>query len=197
MMRTTMVSTFFTTAEFAFKARISAESKEDVNTIDKIIIAAEVDFILQLAMKDKDIDAICRQSRFDPHWQNAWRKMGVNPSEFYGANADAFHENLPMKTVSCLDLLKGDQIYRKYRLVVDNNSEMKAEIYLLAKSYLEEAAAYGCYFALNALCTNGLKQMKELLTPVTRQAMTRRYIRMLRNGCVKKLFLRTQPSHCI
>jgi hypothetical protein len=167
-MRRTIVPQSLTEHELAFKASIcpnpAGNTLINTQTVPDIVTKADVDFLLQLVIKDKEVDAVCKQSQFDEHWRNVWRQQGLNPSELLGFNKDPVHENLPLITVSCLDLLKGDLIYQKYRSLFENN-DMKTENYLLAKSYLEEAAGYGSYFALNALCTNGLKQIKKTTSP--------------------------------
>ena len=179
-MRTAFVPQALTSDESSFKGRILvsyAESKDDDRgKIHAAICEAEVDFVLQLTTKDSFVDAICRQPRFDPHWQNVWRAMGLNPSEFSVENKDSLHENLPLTTVSCLDLLKGDYVYRKYRSLIDEAEEMTPETYKMAKAYLEESAGYGCYFALNALCTNGLKQLKDMDVSADRQLVAQKIL---------------------
>jgi hypothetical protein len=119
-MRTTNVLRSLTAAESSFKEHIQAmqfETKEDnTENIYHAIVTAKGDFLLELAMIDPDIDKICKHAKFDSHWKNAWRQMGLNPSEFHAINKDPLHENLPIVTVSCLDLLKGDYIYQNTNL---------------------------------------------------------------------------------
>jgi hypothetical protein len=178
-MRTTIVPQALTADELAYKQTIyanPAESKSiNENIITNIIAATNVDFLLNLAIKDRDIDAVCKQVQFELHWRNVWRQLGLNPAEFARSNGDVLHENLPLITVPVLDLLKGDLIYQKYRLLADGG-EMKVENYLQAKAYLEEAADYGCYFALNALCTNGLQQLKQMPSAAERQELAEKIL---------------------
>ncbi|KTD34024.1 DUF5630 domain-containing protein [Legionella israelensis] len=128
------------------------------------IVRYDTEVLLKLAIVNPEIDALCRSPELDDYWQELWRQAGENPSKKESGSQVATQEYLPMSTVSCLDLLKGLYLYEAYQSLLEKE-EMTEQLIEDAKDYLYSSAEHGCFFALNALCVNGLALLKSRFDP--------------------------------
>jgi hypothetical protein len=149
------------TLEFTIcnKIRASYAGENSVQDLSTIFETTDLALIVQLAISDATMDAIFQEKRFKSFWDAQWSQCGLNPTSRLNSELP-IHEYAPLKTVSSFDLLKGFVVYQAYRDLVSNRV-MTAGLYATAKEYLELSASFGSYFALNALCVNGLKLLKK------------------------------------
>lgn len=117
--------------------------------------------LIKLAIVNNKIDAICKSPQFDEIWELQWRRSYTPDRHDYEHKADHTHEYDPIPTCSCLNLLKGLYIYNAYHDLV-TGKEITQELRTDAKAYLKRAAEFGCFYALNALCVNGLHIARKL-----------------------------------
>jgi hypothetical protein len=143
----------------------------DAPELYDLIVGADLTTILNLAIDDEKIDAVCKQTRFAKHWELKWQQCEVYFA--YEINENDCHENVVIPTLSCFELLKGRSVYQDYRKLVDNQ-EMTTEVFSSAKEFLELSASLGCFYALTALCVNGLQLLKDAsMEPSTRAMLAK------------------------
>lgn len=128
------------------------------------IIRYKVPLLLKLAIVNPEINKICNAPELNDYWSELWRKSGLNPNEQAEKNHKSVQEYLPMPTISCLDLLKGHFLYEAYQAMIQKK-EISDELVKEAAEYLSRSAEYGSYFALNALCKNGLALLESEFDP--------------------------------
>ena len=138
------------------KARLISEF--EVDSLDSLIFhnitEMSLDTTLKMAFADPEFNQVCMLPGFENLWEQQWRQCGpLVPIPI---------EYLPMRTVSCFDLLKGLFVYEGYRKLLKEKDTLSVEVIFEAEKYLTLAADCGCFFALNALCVEGLKQLPTL-----------------------------------
>lgn len=144
----------------ALMAKSTGEAKEDPSQqLRKLICRLDAAVIIRLAIASTDIQRFCEADLFKNHWEDLWRQSGMNPRELALVNHEPIRENQPIRTLSCFALLKSFYIYQGYRRLTKEN-EMSDEIYEQAKEYLKLSAHFGCFQALNVLCIEGLKLLR-------------------------------------
>ncbi|WP_158618889.1 DUF5630 domain-containing protein [Legionella qingyii] len=135
---------------------LSLKKRLDPDFFSQIIENSDHEVLFKLAMNNTEIDAICKAPEFKWYWEEIWRLCGVNPKENAALNHEPVHEYQPMPTVSsCFELLKGLYLYENYRKFF-KDMEHTQKCYDDAEEFLAASGSYGCFFALNALCTGGL-----------------------------------------
>lgn len=145
-------------------ARLLLESIQEnrLDIIRSIILNPEYSStILKLGIINKTINTFLADKEFEPYWQNLWRLCGVNPKEAALENNQAIHENLPLITVSCYQLVKTHFCYEAYRKLTDNGINESSPRGGMLIAILNAAALEGSFFASNAFCTNGLRLFLE------------------------------------
>ncbi|MGQ3890335.1 DUF5630 domain-containing protein [Legionella sp. CNM-1927-20] len=133
---------------------------EITDKLYSIIINAPESSLFKIALIYPLINQICQQSMFDDYWESLWRQCGSGLQEEAKNNQDTRHENVPMPTLSCLDLLKGLFVYQVYCDLI-KDKEMTPTLFDEAAEYLKLAGQIGCFFALNELCIEGLKLLSK------------------------------------
>lgn len=117
----------------------------------KIITHMNEEILFKLAMQNKQIDELCKESLLSKHWEKLWRDSGTILSS---------KEYCPLKTVNCFDLLKGLYLFEQYRQLLSHQTSSKVELSVL-KEYLTLSAEFGCFFALKTLCNEGVKLLQQ------------------------------------
>lgn len=129
--------------------------------LHNILTKYDTDLLLKLAISDPQFDLLCKLPVFEAHWVELWRQCGINPREEARTNHQPVQEYVPMATVpSCFDLLKGYYLYTIYRNLVDDEQKLTKEQRKDAQELLQASADCGCFFAINALCKNGLLSLR-------------------------------------
>ncbi|WP_133135320.1 DUF5630 domain-containing protein [Legionella rowbothamii] len=130
--------------------------------IEALIKEYDTEIIFKLALTNSEFNEVCKSPNLEPHWINLWRLCGTNPREEAEENNEPIQEFSPMLTVSsCFELLKGYYLYQRYLTLVDMEGDLSEEELTDAKKLLLASADCGCFFAMNALCREGLLTLKE------------------------------------
>lgn len=122
--------------------------------LEKFITSTDDGIILKLAIINPQIDRICQAPVFDSYWKKLWQQCGTNPDL---STSEPVHQYAPIPTLSCLQQLKGLYLYQLYLELTKKGETLSADECQNANEYLALSAHYGCFFALNALCDQGLK----------------------------------------
>ncbi|MDR3476416.1 MAG: DUF5630 domain-containing protein [Gammaproteobacteria bacterium] len=129
------------------------------NHIDSYIINTDLATLIRIVVRYPEINAICESPQFAGYWQDLWSQCGLKPAETQHENKPTVHQYDPMPTVSCFTLLKGLYLYKGYQNVFAEITDWTPELRADAREYLEMAAKFGCFFAINLLCEEGLKSL--------------------------------------
>lgn len=127
---------------------------KSANSVELYRFIVKIDLILliKLALIYPEIDIACKSSMLSSHWDIIWKASGKKMT----AKEKKPIEFAPMSNISSFDLLKGLLLHQTYRTMVDSK-EISPTLFADAKEFLELSAKQGCFFALNALCQEGLK----------------------------------------
>lgn len=138
---------------------ISGLSNEDKPEVLNMLKSTDEGILLKLAVINPEIDEMCKVAELGSYWEALWYRCGVNPEGEFSV-LEPPHAYLPMPTLSCFELLKGLYIYQLYR-----NSAANSESDLNELAFLILSANLGCFFALNALCREGIKKINKEFDP--------------------------------
>lgn len=148
------------------QAEILAQLKEEksgqiivTDELIKVLTNTDLTTLLKLAITNKKIDALCKLAVFDANWEKQWRHS-FTPAKDEAEHKKPTHEYQPIATRTCFDLLKGQHIYNAYQDLIHGKT-VTPELIKEAEAYLKLSAEYGCFYALNALCVNGLHLIHE------------------------------------
>ncbi|WP_058535204.1 DUF5630 domain-containing protein [Legionella saoudiensis] len=140
-----------------------SNKEKNPRLIEALIEEYDTEVLFKLAFADPEFDALCKSPNLEPHWVNLWRLCGTNPREEAEENHKPIQEYSPMFTVSsCFELLKGYYLYQAYLSLIEEAGDELSEAELEeAKKLLMAAADCGSFFAMNALCREGLLRLKK------------------------------------
>lgn len=139
---------------------LAYNSPEDKTPLLEKILECKEDSLFKIALQNPRVDRLLQSTDLNKYWNDLWRRAGVNPAGCQHNSAKPLHEYQPMATISSFNLLKSLFVYEGYRKLI-NTEKMSQALINNAAEYLVLAAKSGCFFAMNALCENGLKLLKE------------------------------------
>jgi hypothetical protein len=139
----------------------SAERTKTLDHLHELITKADLNCLLKLVLNNLKMNTVCNRSCFESFWDEVWRLCGTNLEKEAKNNNEAIQEYLPISTVSSFELVKGFFVYQGYLKAV-KNQEMNTALIQTADEYLSLASDFGCFFAINALCREGLRLLPSI-----------------------------------
>jgi hypothetical protein len=136
-------------------------SEEKISALFGMLVLEDVGSLLKLAIATPRIDKLLSLPVFQAYWNLCWQKSGPQTPSLLTYET--------MSTISSLELLKGIYIYEGYRKLIQDMPSDAPDLLLQAEEYLSRAGDFGCYYAINVLCTEGLKTTLQIEDVETKQ----------------------------
>ncbi|RUR08414.1 DUF5630 domain-containing protein [Legionella sp. km772] len=136
-----------------------SQTNPSAEAVQEKIFAYDLPSLFKIAFNNSKVDKLLKSEPLKAYWEDQWRRAGVNPRGCKYDRSKPLHEYWPMPTISTFTLLQGLFIYTEYQHIMDSK-KMSLDLVYIAAEYLILAAQSGNFFAMNALCEQGLKLLK-------------------------------------
>ncbi|WP_367608429.1 DUF5630 domain-containing protein [Legionella sp. W05-934-2] len=111
------------------------------------LIRYDVRLLLKLSINNPEINRLCSGKGMESFWTDLLCSFDA------GIQGDFTYQ--PMATLPSFELLKGLFLYDEYQTLI-KATPFTPKKQSFANTCLDKSAKYGCFFAMNALCMNGL-----------------------------------------